>query len=133
MNLNKMITPITCKMIPAIYWTISQFAFSKCPPKKRKVSDLIKSLLLSFNNGISRLQKLIFFYNFFSFFLFKLGNCSLTSFKSLRMGFFLSNFFFAFWLHIHLVLGLCGFELCDSLFMRKLWMVKKILGICVFP
>ena len=31
---------------------------------------------------------------------------------------------------IHLVLGLCGFELCDSLIMREFRVVKLILGIC---
>ena len=33
---------------------------------------------------------------------------------------------------VHLVLRLCGFKLCGSLFMRKLGRVKKIFGLCVF-
>ena len=34
---------------------------------------------------------------------------------------------------VHLVLRLCGFELCDSLIMRKFGVVNKNFTICVFP
>ena len=76
------------------HFSICIFKMSTEKTESLRLNQVLTPFVQQWYFKITKVNLLLQF--FFSFFLFKLGNCSLTSFKSLRMGFFLSNFFLHF-------------------------------------